>query len=189
LYFPIFFNQPTNKPFINSETGEIIPRLTNIRTLEMEQIFSNFLKDFPPNLKKLYHSVMLFVSNCFSKPINSSNHWNYLLSAYLADKFFNTIEDGKIEAIYYPSVPDKLNSENLAIKPAVFDRIYKLSKIQESIVFQDPTNRPGGYAMDAVANCTNFNFETNEIFWSGEKYNFSEEKFEYYKKTFGLDLD
>lgn len=188
-YFPIFLNQPTNQPFINKETGEIIPHLTNIRTLEMENAFTKFLNDYPPNTKKLYWAVMKFMADCFSKRINSENHWNYLYSAYLSDKIFNVIEEGKIDAIYYPSVPDKLNSENLAIKPATFDKMYKLSKIEESIVFQDPTDGRGGYGMDAVADCSDFNHDTNEILWSGEKYNFPKEKFEYYKKYFGLDLD
>ena len=188
-YFPIFLNQPTNQPLINRDTGEVIPRLTNIRTLEMETAFNNFLKDYPANTKKLYYAVMKFMADCFSKPINSENHWNYLYSAYLSDKFFNVVEEGKIEAIYYPSVPDKLNSENLAIKPDTFDKTYKLSKIEESILFQDPTDGRGGYGMDTVSNCTSFNHETNEILWSGEKYNFPKEKFEFYKKYFGLELD
>ena len=132
---------------------------------------------------------MKFMADCFSKSINSANHWNYFFSAYLSDKFFNLVEEGKIQAIYYPSVPDKLNSENLAIKPDAFDKTYKLSKVEESILFQDPRDGRRGYGMDAVANCTNFNDETNEILWSGEKYNFSKEKFEFYKKHFGLDLD
>jgi hypothetical protein len=189
LYFPIFLNQPTNQPFINRETGEVIPRLTNIRTLEMETAFDDFLKDYPQNTKKHYYAIMQFIADCFSKPINSANHWNYLYSAYLSDKFFNVVEEGKIEAIYYPSVPDKLNSENLAIKPDTFDNTYKLSKIEESILFQDPTDGRGGYGMDAVANCTSFNHETNEILWGDEEYIFSKEKLEYYKKHFGLNLD
>jgi hypothetical protein len=56
LYFPVFLNQPTNQPFINRETGEIIPKLTNIRTLEMERAFTNFC------FGKLYFSPLHKIS-------------------------------------------------------------------------------------------------------------------------------
>lgn len=189
LYLPIFLNQPTNEPFKNIATGEVIPGITNITTLKMEHAFNNSLKNYPPNTKKLYYAIMKFIANCFSKQVNNTNHYNYLLSAYLSDKFFSMLEDGNIQAIFYPSVQDKLNSENLAIKPEAFDKTYKILKVDESIVIQDPTDGRRGYSMDTVAECSSFNFETNEILWSGDKYNFSKEKFELYKSHFGLDLD
>lgn len=36
LYIPIFLNQPTTEPIINSETGEVIERLINMRTYQMK---------------------------------------------------------------------------------------------------------------------------------------------------------
>lgn len=164
VYIPIFSNQPTNKPMVNIETGEIIPYLTNIRTYEMNEKFKQQISHYPKNLKELALLVVQFIADCFSRNVNMQNHFNYIFSAFLADKFFNKIENGKIDAINYPSVQDKLNSENLAIKPLVFDKLYEPWGVIESIVIRDFSE--GGYKTEVTGACQKFNFDTNEILWN-----------------------
>jgi hypothetical protein len=165
VYIPIFSNQPTNEPMINIETGETIPYLTNIRTYEMNEKFQQQISHYAKNLKDLCLSVIQFITDSFSKRVNSENPLNYIFSAYFADKFLNKVENGKIDAIYYPSVPDKLNSENLAIKPTVFDELYDPYGLIESVVVEDPSSGRGGYKTKVIAACTKFNLRTDEILW------------------------
>lgn len=170
-YVPIFSKQPTNKPFINTMTGETIECLTNLKTLELDIRFKKASDDLPKNLKELSHIVVDFIADFFAKKVNSDNHFNYIFSAYFSDKFLNKVEEGHIDAIVYPSVPDKLNSENIAIKPKIFEDLYSLSEVNESIIIQDLSDGRGGYGMERTATCKNFNFNTHEILWDYEKNN------------------
>lgn len=90
----------------------------------MKERFKQQVDLCPKNLKKVSLLVIQFIGDCFSKKVKSENHFKYIFSAYIADKFLNKIENDKINALYYPGVPGKLNSENLAIKPTVFDELY-----------------------------------------------------------------
>jgi hypothetical protein len=187
-YIPIFSNQPPNEPFLDRRTGEIIQGLTNPRTFELDEIFKEASKELPKNLKELSLLVVKFIADFFSKKVNSDNHLNYIFSAYFSDKFFNKVEDGKIDAILYPSVPDKLNSENLAIKPRIFDSIYKLSEASESVVIKDPSDGRGGYGMIGTSNSKNFNFDSNQIFWDINYGILEEPEHIHLVKEFDIDL-
>ncbi len=167
-YIPIFSNQPTNSPMVNPVTGEVIPFLTNSRTLEMEAKFKELISSYPKNLQELGLSVVQFIADCFSKPVNANNHFNYVFSAYIANEFLYKVEGDEIDALYYPSVANKLNSENLAIKPRVFDELYEPFGVIENIVVTDPSTG-GGYYMKPSGATTKFNFETDEILWDEEK--------------------
>lgn len=168
-YIPIFGNQPTNAPMINPTTGEIIPYLINPRTFEMNEWFKQDMSTYPKNLRSLSIKIVQFFADCFSKRVNPANHFNYLFSAYIADKFLNKIENAEIDAVYYPSVADKLNSENLAIKPSVFDNIYEPFGVAESVVIRDPSQGWGGYHMEKTTATTTFDFKTGEIVWDEDK--------------------
>lgn len=168
-YIPIFGNQPTNAPIINQKTGEIIPYLINQRTFEMNEQFKLDISTYPNNLRALSVKIVQFFADCFSKNVNSRNHFNYLFSAYIADKFLNKVENSEIDAVYYPSVADKLNSENLAIKPSVFDNIYEPFGVAESIVIGDPSQGLGGYHLKKTTATTTFDFKKDEILWDEEK--------------------
>ena len=170
-YVPIFSKQPTNEPFINTMTGETIEGLSNLRTLDLERRFKEVCEDLPKNLKELCYCVVEFIAEFFAKKVNSGNHLNYIFSAYFSNKFLNVIEGGSIDAIVYPSVPDKLNSENLAIKPQIFDQLYRLAEVRECIIIQDLSDGRGGYGMEATSTCKDFNYDTNEILWDYEKNN------------------
>jgi hypothetical protein len=168
---PVFSNQPTNAPMINIETGETIPFLTNIRTLEMDERFKKQISDYPKNLRELSILVVQFIADCFSKTVNPINHFNYVFSAYISDKFFNEVESGEIDAMYYPSVANKLNTENLAIKPYVFDELYEPFGVVESEVLTDPSQGSRSYQMDPIAATTKFNMQTGEIYWDEDETN------------------
>lgn len=168
---PIFSNQPTNPPMISWETGKIIPNLTNFRTLELHERFIEQISNYPKNLKELVILINQFIADCFSKRIKDENHFDYVFSAYIADKFFNTVENGEIDAIYYPSVASQLNSENLAIKPAIFDELYEPFGMIESRILVDPSQGAKGYQAEPTGATTDFNLETGEIIWDDKKTN------------------
>lgn len=168
-YIPIFANQPTNQPMINPNTGEIIPGLINTRTFEINQQFHLAISNYPKNLRLLSIKLVQFFADCFSKQVNWTNHFNYLFSAYIADKLLNKVDKEEIDAIYYPSVADKLNSENMAIKPTSFDDIYEPFGVIESVITQDPSQGLGGYHMNMTLATTTFDFKSDEIVWNEEK--------------------
>lgn len=168
-YIPIFANQPTNQPMINPNTGEIIQALINMRTFEMNEQFHLIISNYPKNLRLLCIKLVQFFADCFSKQVNCANHFNYLFSAYIADKFLNKVDNKEIDAIYYPSVADKLNSENMAIKPTAFDDIYEPFGVIESVITQDPSQDRGGYHMNMTLATTTFDFKLDKIVWDEEK--------------------
>ena len=187
-YTPIFANQPTNKPFINRFTGEFISGLTNMWTYQINKEFNELIKDYPNNFKKFSQITIKFIADCFSKSISPTNHLNYIFSAFFADKFLNKVESEEFDAIVYPSVQDRLNSENLAIKADVFDKNYRLIEVKESFVIQDPSDGRGGYFMDGTANCKSFDYDGNKILWDDNKFSQSNERLAEIKEKYKVDF-
>jgi len=114
IYCPIFKNQPQKEKFINP------------RTLELNQLYQNKIKIYPKKIQQQIDAFVQFVTDTFTKRVHPNNHLDYIFSAYFSNKIFHDFEDGKIEAIYYPSVQEKLSFENVAIKPEVFDKKFEL---------------------------------------------------------------
>lgn len=176
LYCPIFKNQPTKKDFINP------------RTLEINNLYEKQLKDFPEKIKNQIDALVQFVADNFTKRVHPERHIDYIFSAYFSNKIFNEFENGTIEAIYYPSVQDGLSFENLAIKSSVFDNKYQLAEVKDSVVVVDPSTGKGGYFMEGLSDCKEFNFETNEVLWDKNKIYQPVDKIAELNRKYGVDL-
>ena len=177
MFCPIFRNQPTEKDVLNP------------RTFEINQQYEKELKKYPDNIRKHIDTLVQFVADAFSKRITSGNHLDYIFSAYFADKIFNQFEDGRIEAIYYPSVQDKLSFENLAIKPDSFDTKYDLIEVHDSVVAVDPRNGSRGYFMEGLSDCKSFDYTTGKILWDNDRVYQSKQKIAELKLRYGVDIE
>jgi hypothetical protein len=187
-FVPIFYNQPTNKPFINRETGELIDHLFNPTSDYFQNRFEEAIESYPPLLKELSIETMKTISNFFARYVDSGNHLNYIFSSIFASKFFNDVPDSdKIDAIMYPSVQSRLNEHNLAIKPECFEDFYELEEVNEQVVVQDPSNGKGGYFSQATGIVRHFDFVTGKILWDTASGQDKERNLEL-SKIFGIDL-
>ncbi|OOG73132.1 hypothetical protein [Algoriphagus sp. A40] len=175
-FCPIFRNQPD---------GDVI----NPRTFEINQEFEKLIRDYPKNIKSQILDLAKFIADSFSKRITSNNHLDYVFSAYFASKIFNEFENGSIEAIYYPSVQDKLSFENIAIKPSSFDQKYELVEVKESVITVDPRNGSRGYLMDGLTECKSFDFASGRILWDSKKFYQSKDRLEKLIREFELKLE
>ena len=152
-FYPIFFNQPTD--------GTI-----NLTMHNYMKDFQRLNNDNPPNFRYMLEKLTSFIADSFSRRFpHNSNDLNYLVSAYYANKMLNEYNNGKIDAIFYPSVQQKLAFENIAIKPNVFDEKYELVEVDQSIVVMVPDHKESGYFTEGISDCKKFDFETGKILW------------------------
>ncbi len=176
-YCPIFKNQPLKEKFINP------------RTLELNQLYQNKLNIYPKNVQQQIDAFVQFVTDTFTKRVHPNSHLDYIFSAYFSNKIFHDFEDGKIEAIYYPSVQEKLSFENVAIKPEVFDKKFELAEVYDSVVVTDPSNGRGGYTMEGLGECKSFDFASGKVLWDPDKFFQPEERLKELKHYFGIKFE
>lgn len=171
-FYPIFFNQPPD--------GTI-----NLTMHKYMQEFQRLNKDYPPNLRYMLERLTSFIADAFSRRFpHNSNNLNYLVSAYYANKMLNEYNDAKIDAIFYPSVQQKLAFENIAIKPQVFDEKYELVEVDQSVVVMVPNHRGNGYFTEGISYCKKFDFDAGKILWD-RKYTTSDGTPNHYIEHFG----
>jgi hypothetical protein len=151
FYCPIFLNQPMD--------GTL-----NIRSFEINQSFENTIKSLPENEKILIRFISQFVADEFSKTIKTNNNFEYFLSAYFSNMIFNELNCGKVEAICYPSVPEKLSFENLAIKPDIFEQKYELAEVSDSVVAYKRSGK-FHYRLEGIGSTNNFDLDNGKIIW------------------------
>jgi len=154
-YCPIFYHQPTN--------GEV----TNPRSRHYKFMFEQELKKTysDSNIREFIVELNKFISEQFSKPINTGNHRDYIFSSFFSSKILNEMENGSIEAIHYPSVKEDLSLDNIAIKPDVFDEYFQLSEVSESIVHSLPTSRSSGHVLHGTGDTKKFDYSSDKIIW------------------------
>ncbi len=152
-YSPIFRNQPPNSNFVNS------------RTLEIDRLHEEKLQTYPKNVRQYIDLLVQFVADAFTKTIGSSNHLDYILSAFFSDKILYAFEKGTIDAIWYPSVKNDLSAENLAIKPDIFDSKYELFEVKDGVV---TAKFQGGGSLDGLGECKDFHFASGEVLWNSK---------------------
>lgn len=104
------------------------------KSMQLKKEFIKGIKDYPEGLKDIAIIDSCLVASYFSKYVEKGKEINYTFSAHLADKIFNKIYNGQIEAIIYPSVKDITRTDNIAIKPDIFNARYKLVEVRESVV-------------------------------------------------------
>ncbi len=175
-YCPIFRNQPYEE------------NVKNPRTYAINKIYEESIRDYPINVKEYSDMFLEFVTNAFTKRIERGNHLDYIFSAYFSDKIFRVLENGTFDAIYYPSVQDKLSFENLAIKPESFDSTYKLASVNESVVDMDTSQGGSGYMMYSTSECNNFDLSKDEILWDKSKTIIPKKELNRLISDFDLDL-
>jgi hypothetical protein len=132
----------------------------NSKELQLLSEFNRITKDLPENLKDILIVDACMIASAFSKFVEKGKEINYTLSAHLSDKIFNELQNGKIEAIIYPSVKDGVESSNIALKPEVFNQKYKLAQVRECLVISK--NKDGIYLQELKRS---YNFD-EFICWS-----------------------
>ena len=177
VFCPIFKNQPEGVDTINP------------RTREIDNLYQMKIKEYPEYMQKQIDALVKFVADAFSKRVSPNNYLDYLFSAYFSDKIFNHFEEGRIEAIYYPSVADGLHFENIAIKPNAFDSKYDLITVKDSVIVTTPRENGNGYLMEGISESKKFNNVSGEIFWDTDKLYQSKERIIQYKQDFGVDIE
>jgi hypothetical protein len=153
LFCPIFKNQPVRD------------NVYNPRTRQFDLLYQQKLASFPKHVARQIDALTQFIADAFTRRVKPQNDLDYIFSAYFSNKILNEFEAGSIDAIYYPSVPGDLSFENIAIKPAVFDRLYRIDEVSDAIVVTTPENGRGGYFRNGLGHCRGFNFLTGEILW------------------------
>lgn len=175
-YCPIFKNQPKGENVINP------------RTYEINQIYIKKLREYPDYIREQIDALVQFVADEFTKRVQPNADLDYIFSAYFSNKIFTDFEDGAIEAIYYPSVKDRLSFENLAIKPNVFDDKYDLVEVKDSVCVMDTTNGKGGYSFLGLSVCKSFDYSSGKILWDPKKLHQSAETMLDLKKRYNVDI-
>lgn len=104
------------------------------KNIQLTNEFTKALSRYPKDLKDIIIADNSLIAKYFSKYVEKGKDINYIFSAHFADRILNEFYGGKIDAIIYPSVQDPASSDNIAIKPEVFNEKYKISEICESIV-------------------------------------------------------
>lgn len=102
---------------------------------------------YDEEIQKQLDIIIQFVADCFSKEVDDTNHFDYFLSSYYANRIFWELQDGEIDAILYPSVRQSLEMTNVAMKPDIFDKYYELELVEESIVKQNKNKISTGWYM------------------------------------------
>lgn len=124
------------------------------KNYQLKNEFDKAINNYSQNAKDLIIVDNCFIASCFSKYVEKGKEINYTLSAHIADKIFNKMYNGKIEAIIYPSVKDNADfSDNIALKPEIFNLKYKLLDIRESVVV---SKRNGSIILKALKRTKEF---------------------------------
>ena len=173
-YYPIFKNQPPSKGVIN------------LRMSEINRLHEQHLKEYPPNVRTHIDSLVQFVADAFTRRIHSDNNLDYIFSAYFSDKILHNFEEGKIDAIYYPSVKNNLSFENLAIKTDVFDNKYEIFEVRDSVL--SAKSQDGCYCA-TLGDCKDFDFTTGKILWDPNKARQPKEQIKQFRNQYGVDLN
>ena len=149
---PIFKNTTKN--------GEV----HNAMSLRAEIEYKKALRQYDEQLQKQLDIIIQFITDCFNKEVDNTNHYDYFLSSHYASKIFWEFQNGEIDAILYPSVRQSLTLNNIAIKPTIFDLNYELDTVEESIVIKVPNKESKGWNMNGTGISKTFN--NNLIIWS-----------------------
>jgi len=110
-----------------------------------EQAFEELKKNTNSFLSQFMDSYFSLLGQEYSKQIN--DHFDYIVSALFSDQIlgYDTDPSFKFDCIIYPSVGNDFLTDNVAIKPDIFDSNYKLSKaiefrIKETRYDEKPNN-------------------------------------------------
>ena len=144
---------------ITSLAGDIHNELS----LKFKVAYQNSISHHPKEVAEQIDELLQFVADCFAKDVDYGNNYDYVLSAFYANKILNEFEGGTIDALVYPSVADKLDFSNVAIKPNVLDEHFALYQVEEGILVGLPDGPGGGFSIEGTGWSRKFNNDT--IIW------------------------
>jgi hypothetical protein len=154
---------------LENETLSVVPifKITSKDNISHNELSLNFLNEYEKLRKTLSKEVaeqsdelILFIAECFAKKVEYGNKYDYFMSAYFANRIFTEFN---IEALVYPSFPDKLVFSNIAIQPQSFDNKYSLSNVEECFVIESPRENGHFYNLKRI-NSTK-EFHKGKILW------------------------
>lgn len=122
------------------------------------------MQQLTPNTKDVVVAVYAFIIKAFTRKVNPSNRQGYLFSALLADLFFN-LPNNPVDAIYYPSVPNKGSAMNIAIKPDIVDKALTMIEAKEGVVQIDPSKGADIWFSFITGISTSYNKDTLKLDW------------------------
>lgn len=102
-----------------------------------------------------------FVTRQFIKPVQADRRLDYIVSATLADIL---LQEDAIDGIVFPSVATSLLDVNIAIKPAVFDRLFEPVEAEELMItgVSDDGTR---YRQSRTARAFTWDRESGSLLW------------------------
>ena len=152
-YLPIF-----HKEELFEYTTEFIDDWNN---------YVDFLGQLDSNVRKIVSELYEFITDAFLAPINPNNKIEYIFSAVFAD-FFMHHPDFGVDALYYPSVPSRYISSNLALKPGVLESHFELVDIHESVCIGSRESGTPGWMSHRTGTAISPSISDIEINWRHE---------------------
>lgn len=146
--------------FKNSSKNGIVH---NELSLRASVLAKDKLLHYKDNIRGEIEIILQFIADAFSKEVEEGNHYDYYLSSHYANRLLYEFENGKIDGILYPSVRQSLTLSNIALKPEVFNKHFKLEKVEESVIISKPTSESKGWIMEGTGYSTNF--KEGKILW------------------------
>ena len=122
----------------------------NELSLKFKMAYENSIKQHPKETAEQIDELLQFVAECFAKDVEYGNNFDYTLSAFFANKILHEFQGGTIEALVYPSVADKLDFSNVAIKPNVLDEQFELYQVDEGVLVGIPDGSGGGFSIEGT---------------------------------------
>lgn len=122
----------------------------NEMSLKFKMAYENALKQHEKDTADQIDELLQFVADCFAKNVDYGNNYDYTLSAFYADKILNKFQGGSIDALVYPSVADKLDFSNVAIKPDILEKHFDLYQVDEGVVVGLPHGPGGGFSIEGT---------------------------------------
>lgn len=153
----------------DSKVLSVVPifKITSKDNIFHNELSLNFLNEYEKLRKTLSKDVaeqsdelISFMAECFAKDVEYGNKYDYFMSAYFANRIFTELN---VEALVYPSVPDKLGFSNIAIRPQSFDNKYSLSNVEEHLVIESPKENGHTYNLKLISSTKTF--DKNKILW------------------------
>ncbi len=142
--------------------------------------YLNKLSELDSKQRTTIDQIYSLITFFFTRPVE--NKIEYIFSAYFANKFFSISDPYKIEAIFYPSVPNEYISCNLAILPEIFDSKFIFLEAWEQVVVTD-RNKAGGWISHQIAVVKNV--KENGLIWENRV---SNKKLNELKQTYNFEL-
>lgn len=138
-------------------------KVHNELSLKFGIAYKNVLRHHTKEVAEQIDELLQFMADCFAKNVEYGNNYDYALSAFYANKILYQFQDGSIDALVYPSVADRLDFSNLAIKPTILDQHFELERVNEGVLIGIPLGKGGGFMIEGTG--WSKMFKGSKIIW------------------------